>query len=1192
MPFFRDDHRPRRAPAALCAGLILATVFVANIASTQQPPAADHFDIDADRSSLRNIGGETVLELVDNVRIVHGDVTLTANHGLSYSVRRVTILDGNVRVEQQNVVMTGDEGEYRQYEDLAILRRNVRIVDQGWEITCDEARYSRTTGQAWLIGRVVGVDSTSVIRTDRLLYERLSGRAEAFGSVEITNQTEGIVVRGRHGVFYRNRGEGVVDQDPELISGPGDPEPVRVLADTMRVYPDSSRASAYYAVRILKGNTVTQCDSAMVYDDLKRVELFGNPIAKQNNVTMKGERMVAFYNESEIHRVDVEGRAEITEAVRDSLVTGRDSRIRGDSMTLYLHGNGLDSLRVTGNASSEYFPSNPKKVEGNSVRGDEMFFRFGDQAIEYVDVSGKSDGVYRYVDLSTGQTADSLRAVADTTLQYVPFAARADRVAYAAEHVQYFADRKQLVLRESARVRYRNSELAGDMITYYFDLQILDAAGAPVLTEGGQKLLGKRMEYDMDTETGLVLSGSTRYEEGFYSGENMAKVGENEMKVWNSWYTTCDLAEPHYHFAARTMKVYPEDKVFTGPIWLHVGKTPIIALPFMANSIRRGRQSGFLRPDIEFGITGESGRFIRNVGYYWATNDYTDFTLVTDFNEDRSWRAHVQNRYRLRYKFDGGANFSYFRDLNDQSTQWTIDGSHGQTLGEKFTLNAQLRFVSSDDAPQSVNTIDDVNRYIDRSIRSTASVRKSWDTVGFSASASRTQNLNIVDPNATRVDMTMPDVTLSIPSRSLYFGPDAGAADGFWSGLLRSTRYSPSLGGSRRVNEKLFERNEVVSGRAGLSFSSPQKLGFVTLSPGINTSLTSTRTDFRRDAHEEYRRVGNAIDTTFVSAIDSVETKNDFTWSLGGSANTNFYGTFYPHIGRIRGIRHAVSPSASYSYTPPRNERPRQQSVSLGLRNSIDVKVARDDTTSTGEEDVQKLSGVVIWNLTTSYRPDVPLSKAWGTIGSSFNTVIAGANLSINNSVDPYTFDVLNTNATTSFRISGTHPFGRSSSVEVRELNVVAAADTAAATRAKGRDFAAGGVEFVQTGDFVGERSASESGELDVQEGRLPWNLSLGLSYSKGATGAVNSTLRVGWDVKLTDRWRVDYSTIYDVEQQRLSGQNFSVTRDLHCWEMSFSRQQLGDEWQYYFRIALKAHPDLFAESGDRGVGGGLIGRF
>lgn len=1173
---------------ASCAALVWIAGSVTGFAQVGPVPPAAYYDVRADQSLLKKVGDETVLELTGNVRVVHGDVTVTADRGLNFTTQRLTQLFGHVEVVQETLVMTGAEGEYRQFEDLAIVKKNVRIVDEGWEVTCDEVRYSRVNDEAWLIGHVVGVDSTSTLHADRILYKRGLGLAEAFGSVEMTDHQQGLVVHGKHGLFYRDKSEGVIDREPELISGPDDPEPITVVSDTMRVFPDSSRATAYYRVKIIKGSTVTQCDSAMLYDDRKRVELFGNPLARQDNVSMQGDHMVAHYNEDEVYRIDILGNASITETARDSLVVGRDSWIKGDAITLHIHDGGVDSVRVVGKATSEYYPKNPGKVEGNSISGDDMFFRFGAEEIDFVDVKGGAAGVYRYVNLKTNETPDSLRAAGDTTLSFVKFPDRAERVTYSAEHIRYFADKEDLVLDEGARVDYNDSRLEASNITYHASLQILDASGEPTLTDAGQAIIGERMDYDMENETGLVINGSTKYEQGFYSGENLAKVGEDELKVWNSWYTTCDLKEPHYHFAARHMKVYPDDKAFTGPIWLHIGQTPIFALPFMANSIAHGRRSGFLRPDFEFGVTSNKGRFISGLGYYWATNDYTDFTFTGDYYEDSRWRLYAGNRYALRYKFRGSANFNYVRDLGDQSTEWTFDGAHDQTFAEQFTLNASLRFVSSDDAPQSVNQIDDVERYIDRSIRSTVALRKSWDTVGFSASASRTQNLNITDPTAIVLNSVLPSVQLSIPSRSLYFG-DANSAAGGFASLLKNTRISPSLQFNRTLREKLFETDDVSVATAGVGLSSPQKVGFVTVSPSLSATLVSTRVDFERQAFDYFTTVGGVPDTISVSALDSALTDHVFTWRMGAGANTNFYGTFYPNAGRLRGIRHTLTPAVSYSFTPEQNGRIRQQSVGLNLRNALDLKLAGAESDSAGTEaegdKLTRLSGVVLWNLSTSYRPDTPSKRAWSTIGSSLNFILLGTNFSINHTVDPYRFDVLSTSATSTFRIHGTHPFGRSSRVEVRELNVTAARDTSGVGTGA---FASGGVEFVQTGE-TGERPA---GELALEEGRQPWNVVLGLTYSSNATGETSSTLRVGWDFKLTDNWRVDYSTIYNVEQRERSGQFIGITRDLHCWEIGFSRQQLGDEWQYYFRIALKAHPELYGESGNRGVGGGLMGQF
>jgi lipopolysaccharide assembly outer membrane protein LptD (OstA) len=1177
---------------------VVASGLVAIISSAQTPapPASTNFDVSADRSELKKINGETVLELTDNVRIVHGDVTVTADRGISFTIQKRTQLFGNVKVVQQTLTMTGDEGEYLQNEDLAIVRKHVHIVDRGWQVDCNEVRYSRLSGEAWLLGNVAGHDSSTTIHADRLLYRRLTEEAEAFDNVQMTNAKEDILVTGDHGTYYRARGLGLVDRNPRLVSGTKDEEPVTVIADTMRVFPDSSRATAYYKVSIIKGTAVTQCDSAMVYDDRKQVELFGKPLARQNNMFMQGDHMKAFYDAKEIHRIDITGHAEIRETPRDSLVVGRDNWMKGDDITLYLHNNDVDSVWVKGNAQSEYHPASPSKVESNRIQGNKMFMRFGDKEIDWVDVQGQASGTYRYVDLKKGETPDSLRAAGDSTLKYVPFDAKATKVEYAAERIQYDAAKRDLFLKKTAQVGYHGSELTGETITYHSSNQILDASGSPTLTEGDQKIYGERMDYDMDSATGLVTKGNTQYQQGYYSGDHLAKVGENEMKVWNSYYTTCDLKEPHYHFAAKNMKVYPDDKVFTGPIWLYVGKTPIFALPFMANSISRGRKSGFMRPDIEFGITSNKNRYIRGLGYYWATNDYTDFTFVTDFEEDVRWRMYISNRYALRYKFSGDVNYNYVHNVKDSGSEWTLDTAHNQNLGERFTLNANLRFVSSDAAQQTVNHIDNVNRYIDRSLHSNVSLRKSWSTTAVSLSASRVQNLNITDTEAPRVTMTAPSLSVSVPS--IYFGSNITEPHGLWDAILKNTRANPSFSAKYDRTEKAFENTNLYSSNLGANLSSPQRIGFISVQPTIGATLASSRFDLNRTEHYHltYKTAPADTDSTFFAALDSSKTVNDFAWNMGGNASTKFYGTFYPHVGRLRGIRHAMTPSASYSFIPARGERQRSQTVGLSLQNALDLKIAGKDTTSTGEEDVHKLSGVVIWSLTSQYRPDVPLHpdkptdpRAWSNISSGLNFNLFGLNLSVNHVVDPYSLEVLNTSATSQFHFGGSHPFGRTQHLQVEELNTVAASDTAK------RDRSGSGVAYTQR-DQYGKTEQTPSRELDLKEGRLPWNLNLGLSYSKSRTGEVNSTLRVGWDIQLTDKWRIDYSTIYDVQERGLEGQNFGITRDLHCWEMSFSRQVLGtgvnEEWQYYFRITLKAHPDLYGDSGTRGLGTGLMGQF
>ncbi len=840
--------------------------------------------VKGDGSRLMEVDGEMVLEFPNGIRIEHDDIVATALRGIHRDASMVTQLTGDVKIVQGTMTMWGDEGEYRRLDDLAIIRSNVRIVDEGWEVTCDEAQFIRSKESGWLIGNVVARDSTTTLYADSLFYDRNSEMTEAFGNVRVTNLDQGFAAEGEHGYYFRDSGYGVFDRNPHLIVEPDSDEPVTIDSDTMRVYPDEKHAIAYYRVKILKGNTVTQCDSAVLYDEYNRAELYGNPLARQGRATMKGQKMVLFYDEAEVNRIDIEGGAEMREEQADTLIVGRENWIRGDTISLYLHENGIDSIRVLNNAVSEYFPVTPNKAESNFVRGDSMFFQFEGDSLDFVRIEGNADGIYKYLDLSGSETSDSLRAVYDTTLTYVSFKDKAEKVVYSAASIEYRARSRDLMLSENARINYQGRVLTGEEITYFSSMQLVDARGEPKLVDQGQEFYGDRMVYDLEADAGLVNKGSTKFDPGYYDGENVAKVGDNEMKVWNSRYTTCELLHPHFHIKAKHMKVYPRDKAVSGSTILYIGETPIFYLPFIANSIRRGRRSGFLRPDFEFGITSQSGRYIRNVGYYWALNDYTDFKFLFDFNEDRQTRLFARNRYNVRYKFDGEVTGSFLRDLTDFTNQWEINARHNHNLGEKFSLRTSFRFLSDDDALKDINRIDNVENVIDREIRSTLVVAKSWDVVSLNLSADRMQKLNVTDPKVVRIRSTLPKLTLSIPQRDLYFGErNRDAARGFWEKLLTGVKYSPGFNAQRNTNEWEFVTSETITSRQSLNFQSPQKIGFLNLSPTLTSSNTWTRTVVDTTAYPFVDAFG---DTTFITNRVE-ETENEFRWGLGANASTN-----------------------------------------------------------------------------------------------------------------------------------------------------------------------------------------------------------------------------------------------------------------------------------------------------------------
>ncbi len=101
--------------------------------------------------------------------------------------------------------------------------------------------------------------------------------------------------------------------------------------------------------------------------------------------------------------------------------------------------------------------------------------------------------------------------------------------------------------------------------------------------------------------------------------------------------------------------------------------------------------------------------------------------------------------------------------------------------------------------------------------------------------------------------------------------------------------------------------------------------------------------------------------------------------------------------------------------------------------------------------------------------------------------------------------------------------------------------------------------------------------------GNVIWDAGLTFRYSRGADPD-QSTYWLDGDLalSLTANWRVNYSVHYDVKEQEVASQEYSLYRDLHCWEAQFTRRYYDGEWQYYFRVSVKALPEIQAETGQK----------
>ena len=60
-------------------------------------------------------------------------------------------------------------------------------------------------------------------------------------------------------------------------------------------------------------------------------------------------------------------------------------------------------------------------------------------------------------------------------------------------------------------------------------------------------------------------------------------------------------------------------------------------------------------------------------------------------------------------------------------------------------------------------------------------------------------------------------------------------------------------------------------------------------------------------------------------------------------------------------------------------------------------------------------------------------------------------------------------------------------------------------------------------------------------------------------------------NIKFTPTWSASFSTYYDITNNSWNYMSCSISKDLHCWQMSVSFVPLGKYKTYDFMIGVKA---------------------
>ena len=781
-------------------------------------------------------------------------------------------------------------------------------------------------------------------------------------------------------------------------------------------------------------------------------------------------------------------------------------------------------------------------------------------------------------------------------------------------------DGQKVFLYNNSKVTYQQIELTA----YYIELDletkevyaegILDSTETlvqkPIFKDGNEEFESKTLRYNFETKKGIITEVVTEQGEGYFHSGRTKKISDDAFLATDGKYTTCDADHPHFYLHLSKAKVISNNKIVTGPAYMVLEDFPIYFpfLPFGYFPSTPTYSSGIIVPT--YGEEANRGFFLRDGGYYWAAGQYFDLALRGDIYSKGSWAGKLNTNYRKRYKFSGNFDFKYNinttgekgTDTYGKSNQFSVAWRHSQDAkaNPNQTFSASVNFSTSGYDKQ--NAISQRN-YLSTQKASSVSFTKKFENTPFNMSVNLRHSQNSTD---STISLTLPEMTFSMakvyPFRRKNRSGPVKWYEKFginYSGNMRNALMNAK---ESEVLTSSFTKDWKNGIRHNLPISLPSfnLFNYINFSPSFsyNEKWYFKKLNYSYVPWGDYDNPNNIPETVKIDTLTGLNRVYDYAYSL--SASTNIYGMFSPlnPDSKIQAIRHKMTPSLSFSYTPDFGQkkfgywqpvmidtagtiayydvnlggiyggspgRGASGAISFALNNSLEMKVLDvKDTTKTDEE--QKFRKVkLIDNLS--------FGTSYNLVADSFNlapvairarTTIAGVSINMGTTLDPY---ILNERGRVN-KYAWTEKNGISKLGRLTQANLSFGMQFKSK---KGQEQAQANEEAIEEDNLLpGDYS-------NYTDFNVPWDVGFDYSFNyrgpikPGGKSSITQTLGFRGNLNLTDKWRISMTTNFDIMAKEFSFTTFNVNRDLHCWQMAFNFIPFGQRRSYSFTINAKS---------------------
>jgi LPS-assembly protein len=762
---------------------------------------------------------------------------------------------------------------------------------------------------------------------------------------------------------------------------------------------------------------------------------------------------------------------------------------------------------------------------------------------------------------------------------------------------------KKFLLYGKTKTTYKDVTLTAPMVSLDQATNVLtavnakDSSGTTIaraqFQQGTESFQSDTIEFNFKTQRGITRNTYTTAQEMYVHGDLIKKINANTTFAKRVTMTTCDYDDPHFGFVSNKGKFINQKIAVTGPIHPEFEGVPIpIYLPFGIFPLKQGRHSGLLPP--RFTVTDQFGIGLEGLGYYQVLNDYLDVTVRSNIYSYGGWSFNVIPTYRKRYKYNGAFSF------NIQHTKFNFKGDPDYNLVKTFNISwnhsVDQRARPGTNFSANVNAgstkynqylANDPNRNFQNQLTSSIAYSKTWQDKPFNLtmSANHTQN------NVTHdVRITLPDAGFTVTTLYPFQRKNlAGSAKWYekigvgYSGVMRNQLafYDTAQNTLHGLIDTMMWG---AQHRFPISMSLPPA-GPLLISPFVSYEETWLTNRF----HRQYNPLSNQIDTFGKQKGLFI----DRQMSFGIGVNTSIFGTFLFKRSKVTAIRHVIRPTINFNYRPnlskkyyDKVDRPNGGSdylpqfdfarnlfqgygygefggISFAVDNNLEMKIrGKKDTTAEGHK-VKLIDGFGFnsgYNFLADTMQLLPFNLYLRT------TLFEKVSITAQALYNPYQQDSLG-NYFNKFVWQGnrfslgrlnTGSISMSTSFQSKPRDPKKAPTTPINQTTTDRNVLA---DRERLQDYVNRNPA------EFVDFNIPWSISL--SYSLFFSSQLNvatqkfktkftSNLSFNNSFSLTPKWNFTTNGYYDFNTMQLTMFTMSVSRDMHCWQMSVNVTPIG----------------------------------